>query len=82
MLLCVVFLGFRVIGDPVRIVLGWEASELRVQQLRKNLQLDDPLYVQFGRFAGSVVRGDFGDSFWQRRPALPLVLDRYHLAAS
>jgi len=75
-LLCVVFLGFRVIGDPVRIVLGWEASEQRVQQLRKNLQLDDPLPVQFARFAGSVVRGDFGDSFWQRKPSLPLVLDR------
>ena len=75
-LLCVVFIGFRVIGDPVSIVLGWEASEQRKIQVRKNLGLDDPLHVQFTRFAGDIARGDFGDSFWQHKPTLPLVIDR------
>ena len=53
-----------------------EATEEQVQALRESLGLNEPLLVQFGRFIGDVVRGDFGDSLWQRVPALPIVLDR------
>jgi peptide/nickel transport system permease protein len=37
---------------------------------------NDPLPVQFARFVGNIVRGDFGQSFFHREPALPLVLAR------
>jgi peptide/nickel transport system permease protein len=37
---------------------------------------NDPLPVQFARFLGNIVRGDFGHSFFHREPALPLVLAR------
>jgi peptide/nickel transport system permease protein len=53
-----------------------EATEEQRQSLRERLGLDDPILVQFGRFLGGVVRGDFGESIWQRVPALPIVLDR------
>ena len=83
--LSIVFVVGRVVGDPVRIVLGIEAEEARIQTVRESLHLDDPILVQFGRFAAGAVRGDFGKSFWQKVPALPLVLERlpatFYLAA-
>jgi peptide/nickel transport system permease protein len=74
--LALVFLAGRVVGDPVRIVVGLEAEEARVQRVRDALHLNDPLPVQFGRFLAGAIRGDFGDSFWQKTPTLPLVLER------
>ena len=53
-----------------------EATEEQVQALREELGLDDPILVQFARYMGDLARGDFGDSLWQRVPALPIVFDR------
>lgn len=53
-----------------------EATEEQVQALRASLGLDAPIHVQFGRYVANLARGDFGDSIWQRVPALPIVLDR------
>ena len=53
-----------------------EATDEQVAALRAQLGLDDPIVVQFGRYMGDVFRGDFGDSVWQKVPALPIVLDR------
>lgn len=72
----VVFFVTHLLGDPARLMLRPEATEEQVQALRESLGLDDPLLVQFGRFTGDIIRGDFGDSLWQRVPALPIVLDR------
>ena len=72
----IVFVGGRMIGDPVRMVLGVEAHPARVETIRSSLHLNDPLPVQLARFALGAVRGDFGDSFWQKTPTLPIVLER------
>lgn len=52
------------------------ASEQAHAELTAALGLDAPLHVQLGRFIRGAVVGDFGDSFWQRVPALSLVIDR------
>ena len=75
-LIVVVFFVTHLIGDPARLMLRPEATEEQVQAVRDRLGLNDPLHVQFFRFFGNVFRGDFGDSIWQRVPALPIVLDR------
>ena len=75
-LVVVVFFVTHLIGDPARLMLRPEATEEQVQAVRDRLGLNDPLHVQFVRFFGDVFRGDFGDSIWQRVPALPIVLDR------
>jgi peptide/nickel transport system permease protein len=72
----VVFLVTHVLGDPVKLMLPLEATHEQYEQAREVLGFNDPLYVQFLRFASKAVRGDFGDSLWQRVPALPLVLER------
>ena len=71
-----VFLITHVIGDPVDLMLPIEATEAQRFQMRETLGLNDPLIVQFGRFGFNALRGDFGNSLWQRQPALPLVLER------
>lgn len=75
-LIVVVFFVTHLLGDPARLMLRPEATEEQVQALRESLGLDDPLHVQFGRYMADIFRGDFGDSLWQRVPALPIVIDR------
>lgn len=45
-------------------------------QLRVDLGLDDPFVVQFARFVGNAVQGDFGISYRQRRPVAELLEER------
>ena len=75
-LVVVVFFVTNLLGDPARLMLRPEATEEQVQALREALGLNDPILVRFARYIGDLARGDFGDSIWQRVPALPIVLDR------
>ncbi len=75
-LVIVVFFVTHMLGDPARLMLRPEATEEQVQALRDSLGLNDPMYVQFGRFLSDLSHGEFGDSLWQRVPALPIVIDR------
>ena len=64
-------------GDPAEIMLGPQATQADRMRLRADLGLDDPLVVQYARWAGHVARGDLGRSLWMRRPVLGEVLARY-----
>ncbi len=58
------FLAFQIIpGDVVTSILGTEATPEREEQLRQELGLDKPPVVRYFRWAGSVLKGDFGDSY-------------------
>jgi peptide/nickel transport system permease protein len=70
----IVFGLLHLTGDPTRLLLPLEAREADVRQLRALLGLDDPLYVQYFRFLGRAVRGDFGLSFKHQVPALTLIV--------
>lgn len=70
------FVILRAIGDPARLLVSPEGSRENLEQIRRALGLDVPLYVQFFRFMGGIARGDFGSSFTFGRPALGLVLER------
>ena len=63
-------------GDPVALLLPLDATQADRDRLRTQLGLDDPLVVQYWRFASGAVRGDFGRSIRQSEPALGLVLER------
>lgn len=56
-------------GDPAKILLGERAPEAEVQALRTQMGLDDPFFVQYGRFIFNALRGDLGRSLTTRRPA-------------
>lgn len=56
-------------GDPASILLGERAPEEEVQALREQMGLDDPFFVQYGRFLFNALQGDLGRSLTTRRPA-------------
>jgi peptide/nickel transport system permease protein len=62
-------------GDPVLLIMP-EAPESDRAKLREALGLTDPLITQFVRFVVNAARGDFGNSFFHREPAFPLVMER------
>jgi peptide/nickel transport system permease protein len=58
-------------GDPVQMMMeGANVSQQVIEAERARLGLDQPLHVQFFRWFGAVVKGDFGTSIWTGRPVL------------
>jgi peptide/nickel transport system permease protein len=72
----VFFLIHLVPGDPARTILGNQATPARIALVRHEFGLDQPLLVQYRKFMGRLVRGDFGTSLFYSVPAGPLVLQR------
>jgi peptide/nickel transport system permease protein len=64
-------------GDPVDIMLGeQQASDSQRLALRHDMGLDLPLPQRFGRFLKNAVTGDFGASYFHRRPVAQVILER------
>jgi peptide/nickel transport system permease protein len=72
----VAFVIFRYVGDPVLIMSREDATPQEKAELRASLGLDQPVIVQFARFAGRVVTGDLGNSFRNQRPVAQLIAER------
>lgn len=68
-------------GDPAQIMLGPKATATSLAQLRHELGLDQPLHVQYVRWLGRVLQGDWGRSIQLKREVLPFVLDRFRNSA-
>ncbi|MGQ0569184.1 MAG: ABC transporter permease [Armatimonadota bacterium] len=71
----VVFVLAYMVGDPATLMAPVDATDEQIARLRTQLGLDRPFYVQFTRYFGGLLRGNFGTSLWQDRPALPIVLE-------
>jgi ABC-type dipeptide/oligopeptide/nickel transport system permease component len=74
--LTAVFFLVRLGGDPVLLFLPMDIQEKDVNEFRQRLGFNDPLPVQYARFVGGALRGDFGESLRYRRDALGLVRER------
>jgi peptide/nickel transport system permease protein len=72
----IAFALFTYTGDPVTFMVGQDATQEDRARLRSDLGLDQPFYVQFGRFVGRAVQGDFGLSLRQGRPVSTLLKER------
>lgn len=72
----IVFIATRMTGDPVYLLLPPQATEQDAAVLRQEMGLDRPLVVQYGVFLSKALRGDFGESYRWRQPALELVAGR------
>jgi peptide/nickel transport system permease protein len=70
------FVILHVLGDPVLLLLPQNAGKEEFERYRHLLGLDQPLYVQYWKFASAAVRGDFGKSWYADTPAFKLVLER------
>lgn len=66
-----VFVAIRSIpGDPARLILGGNADADAIAAVRAELGLNQPIYVQYGRWMGNLARGDFGSSIYTGEPVL------------
>ena len=72
----IVFVIVFLSGDPVYLMLPSNATTEDADLLRRQLGLDQPIYVQYIRFLTGLLHGDFGTSLRFHSPALPLLLER------
>ncbi len=63
-------------GDPVAVLLGPDATVEQIEQLRAELGLNDPIYVQYFRWLSGVARGDLGKSIFLNKPVSDAILER------
>ncbi len=63
-------------GDIARVILGREAGEEALEALREDLGLNEPIYIQYGRWLMGFISGDWGKSFSLQTEILPFVMGR------
>lgn len=74
LLMLTFFIGRLMPADPVRAMVGEDATRETYEQVYKSLGLDRPLYEQFAYYLGDVVTGDFGTSIRTGQPVLQDIL--------
>jgi peptide/nickel transport system permease protein len=64
------------LGDPTRELAAMSMSNAERENLRESLGLNDPLYVQYGRFVGRAIQGDLGTSYFFKEPTMTVILKK------
>lgn len=73
----IVFLMLRLTpGDPAASLVGNNGSSADIANIRVSLGLDQPLPVQFYKWAVQVFQGDLGESYYMKRPVTQLIAQR------
>jgi peptide/nickel transport system permease protein len=75
-------LTYVIPADPAKTLAGAQADAATVENIRRELGLDAPLAVQYTRYMGGVVRGDFGTSYVTGSPVMPMILERLPATAA
>ncbi len=73
----VCFCLFRFTGDPVLMLAGKYATQQEREMVRHAYGLDQPTYVQYVKFLGGVVKGDFGKSYISQVDAFDTIIERF-----
>ncbi len=69
-----VFLMLRLTpGDPAAVIAGDNATTEQIALIRNRLGLDKPIPTQFAIWAGNLLRGDLGESFFFKKPIGELI---------
>jgi peptide/nickel transport system permease protein len=69
-------------GDPVGVMLGPFADQVRIEETRQRMGLDRPILVQYVDWLSHAVRGDFGDSFFLGRPVAQAISEAFPVTLS
>jgi peptide/nickel transport system permease protein len=64
-------------GDPARQLVGVNAEPGEYEMIREQLKLDEPIIVRYGLFLKGILKGDFGTSFYTKRPVLQDLMARW-----
>lgn len=72
----IAFSLFRYVGNPINNMVGQDTTIEERQEIREQLGLNDPFFIQFGNFVLDAVHGEFGSSYRHRRPVKDLLAER------
>jgi ABC-type dipeptide/oligopeptide/nickel transport system permease component len=64
-------------GDPARMMAGPTAKQETIEKLHRLLGLDDPVYIQYGRFLWNALHGNFGVSYRGQNDVMRSILARF-----
>lgn len=72
-----IFVLIRMVpGNPALVMLGDEATPDEVAAMERRLGIDRPVAVQFARWAGNMLQGDFGSSIYYRKPVMQVIFSQ------
>ena len=72
----IAFMVFQFVGDPIASMTGQETTAEDIARMRENLGVDKPVLVQFARYVGNVLTGNFGVSLRTVKPVDALIAER------
>lgn len=72
----IAFAMFRFVGDPINQIVSLDTPAAERIKIRAELGLDDPFLLQFARYVGKAVQGEFGISYQFRQPVTTLIAER------
>lgn len=64
-------------GDPVRLILGDQATPVQVELLREEMGLNEPLLIQYAKYIVNLVQGDMGISYRTKAPVAEEIFARF-----
>ncbi len=64
------------LGDPTRELTGMSVTLEQREELRDRMGLNDPFVVQYMRFVSKALQGDFGTSYFFKRPTIDIILEK------
>lgn len=74
----VIFIMLRVLpGNPAETMVGEHVSQAVIDKISREMGLDEPLYLQFFRYVGNAIRGDFGTSYRLNRNVTNIILEAF-----
>ena len=68
-------------GDVAMMIMGTQSNPEALEGLRESLGLNDPLLVQYGRWVGGMLTGDWGDSLIFKKPIAELLSQKITASA-
>ncbi|MEK9754154.1 MAG: ABC transporter permease, partial [Rhodospirillaceae bacterium] len=71
-----VFGGVNIVGDPVEMMVNDEADQAERERVIQVMGLDQPWYVQYGKFVTNAMHGDLGKSFVYGEESLGIIVQR------
>lgn len=76
LVLTLVFFILRVVGDPAKMMVTPESTYEDLENIRRMLGLDQPVWKQYINYLSDIFHGDFGNSYYFDRPVIDLLRER------
>ena len=73
-----IFIMLRIVpGDPATTMMGEHVNPAVIEKISREMGLDQPLYIQFFKYIGNALRGDFGTSYRLNRNVAQIIMDSF-----